>query len=63
MPGTLVVAIPTFVASSLSFISCAAIAVLYWLAPPKESHPRHYMVWSLLLSGMNLEQPNLFVRG
>ena len=57
------VAIPTFVASSLSFVSCAAISVLYWLAPPVESHPRHYMVWSLLLSGKSLEPANLFVRG
>jgi uncharacterized BrkB/YihY/UPF0761 family membrane protein len=51
MSGKLVVAIPTLVASSLSFLSTAAIAVLYWLAPPREPHPRHYMVLSLLLSG------------
>lgn len=60
MSGKLVVAIPTFVASSLSFLGTAAIAVLYWLAPPSEPHPRHYMVLSLLLSGKDLEALNLF---
>jgi hypothetical protein len=58
MSGKLVVAIPTFVASSLSFLSTATIAVLYWLAPPREPHPRHYMVLSLLLSGKNFEALN-----
>ena len=59
MSGKFEVAIPTFVASSLSFLSTATIAVLYWLAPPSEIHPRHYMVLSLLLSGKNLKAPNL----
>ena len=60
MSGKFVVAIPTFVASSLSLLSTATIAVLYWLAPPTESHPRHYMVLSLLLSGKNLKALGLF---
>ena len=59
MSGKFEVAIPTFVASSLSFLSTATIAVLYWLAPPSEIHPRHYMVLSLLLSGKNFKVPNL----
>ena len=60
MSGKFVVAIPTFVASSLSFLSTATIAVLYWLVPPSETHPHHYMVLSLLLSGKNLKAPSLF---
>ena len=60
MSGKFVVAIPTFVASSLSFLSTATIAVLYWLVPPVERHPRHYMVLSLLLSGKGLTAPTYF---
>lgn len=51
MAGVYVIAVPTLVASCLSFLATSIFGTFHVLVPPPDCGLRHYLVINLLFSG------------